>query len=97
MCKDVYKASVWTLLVLSSLLSVYQLYAMFPLLSTAPNPLLYLGYVGFAMPVLALISYVLKKKWLAAVFAAAGVCLSGSVALATFLVLVVLGEVSGKG
>lgn len=80
----------------ASLVSAYQIYSLATTGAMVPGYFVYLGYLTYAMPILALIAYAVKYRWLAAVFASVAVALSNSVAMAAFLLVLVYGEVSGK-
>ncbi len=98
MCKDVYNTAIWTLLVVSALVSAYQIYNLATMQQAAAQQfLLILGYVAYAMPVLALVFYAIKPiRWLAVIAAGIAVALSNSVAMAAFLLIYVYGAISGK-
>jgi len=96
MCKDVYKTAIWTLLVVSAIVGIYQIYNL-ATTQVAAQPLVYLAYFAYAMPILALIFYAIKPiRWLAAIAAGIAVALSNSVAMTAFILIYVYGAISGK-
>ncbi len=97
MCKDAYTLAIWTLLVVSALVGAYQIYNIAINPQLAPQAILLLAYVAYAMPIVALVLYAIKQvRWLSAVAAALAVALANSIPMATFLILYIYGTVSGK-
>ena len=94
MC-DAYKTTVWTLLVVAALVGAYQMYNLASV--GVSSPMAYLIYFAYSMPILALVFYAIPRvRWLSVLFAAISVALTNSVAMASFLIVALLREFSGK-